>query len=47
MVQDIGAASGRINGAYGEADWTPIRYVNRAYSRATLAGSIAPRVPGS
>src|SRR5690242_18099824 len=38
MAQDIGAASGRINGAYGEADWTPIRYVNRAYSRATLAG---------
>jgi len=38
MAQDIGSASGRINGAYGEADWTPIRYVNRAYSRATLAG---------
>ena len=33
-----GAAAGRINGAYGEADWTPIRYVNRAYSRATLSG---------
>jgi trehalose 6-phosphate synthase len=38
MEQAIGAAAGRINGAYGEADWTPIRYVNRAYSRATLAG---------
>jgi trehalose 6-phosphate synthase len=38
MGQAIGAAAGRINGAYGEADWTPIRYVNRAYSRATLAG---------
>ncbi|HMI10273.1 MAG TPA: alpha,alpha-trehalose-phosphate synthase (UDP-forming) [Bradyrhizobium sp.] len=38
MAQGIGAAAGRINGAYGEADWTPIRYVNRAYSRATLAG---------
>jgi trehalose 6-phosphate synthase len=38
MAQDIGAAAGRINGAFGEADWTPIRYVNRAYSRATLAG---------
>ena len=36
--EGIGAAAGRINGAYGEADWTPIRYVNRAYSRATLAG---------
>jgi trehalose 6-phosphate synthase len=38
MAQTIGATAGRINGAYGEADWTPIRYVNRAYSRSTLAG---------
>src|SRR5262249_25389096 len=38
MAQEISTAAGRINGAYGEADWTPIRYVNRAYGRATLAG---------
>src|SRR5207245_7066328 len=38
MEQEIGSAAGRINGAYGEADWTPIRYVNRPYSHATLAG---------
>jgi trehalose 6-phosphate synthase len=38
MAQQVNAAAGRINGAYGEADWTPIRYVNRAYSRSTLAG---------
>src|SRR6202041_3994524 len=38
MEQVIGSAAGRINGAYGEADWTPIRYVNRAYSHTTLAG---------
>jgi trehalose 6-phosphate synthase len=38
IEQEIGAAAGRINGAYGEADWTPIRYVNRAYAHATLAG---------
>jgi trehalose 6-phosphate synthase len=31
------AAAGRINGKYGEVSWTPIRYVNRAYSRSTLA----------
>ena len=37
-AQSIGATAGRINGAYGQADWTPIRYVNRAYGRATLAG---------
>ena len=28
----------RDRNAYGEADWTPIRYVNRAYSHSTLAG---------
>jgi trehalose 6-phosphate synthase len=38
IEQGIGSAAGRINGAYGEADWTPIRYVNRAYSHSTLAG---------
>ena len=38
IEREIGAAAGRINGAYGEADWTPIRYVNRAYGHATLAG---------
>jgi trehalose 6-phosphate synthase len=38
IEQEIGSAAGRINGAYGEADWTPIRYVNRAYSHSSLAG---------
>jgi trehalose 6-phosphate synthase len=38
MEQGIGLAAGRINGEYGEADWTPIRYVNRPYAHATLAG---------
>jgi trehalose-phosphatase len=28
---------GRINGAYGEADWTPVRYLYRSYDQATLA----------
>ncbi|HWB50238.1 MAG TPA: trehalose-6-phosphate synthase [Stellaceae bacterium] len=28
---------GEINGRHGEPAWTPIRYVNRAYSRASLA----------
>jgi trehalose 6-phosphate synthase len=30
--------TGRINATYGEAFWTPIRYVNRTYSRVDLAG---------
>lgn len=38
MEQRIGEAAGRLNGAYGEAAWTPIRYVNRSYSRDVLAG---------
>ena len=29
---------GRVNGQYGDAAWTPIRYVNRSHSRTVLAG---------
>ena len=29
---------GKINGRFGEATWTPVRYVNRSYSRTALAG---------
>jgi trehalose 6-phosphate synthase len=32
------AAAGRLNGHFAEADWTPIRYLNRNYSHATLMG---------
>ena len=28
----------RVNGRYGEASWTPIRYVNRSHSRTALSG---------
>jgi trehalose 6-phosphate synthase len=38
MERQISEAAGRINGAYGEVAWTPIRYVNRAHSRTALAG---------
>lgn len=34
----LGETVGRINGAYGEASWTPVRYVNKAHSRTALAG---------
>jgi trehalose 6-phosphate synthase len=27
-----------VNGIHGEADWTPIRYLNKGYSQAVLAG---------
>jgi trehalose 6-phosphate synthase len=38
LGQAVGAEVGRINGMYGEAAWTPIRYLNRTYSRSSLAG---------
>ncbi|HXW20872.1 MAG TPA: trehalose-6-phosphate synthase [Roseiarcus sp.] len=38
MEQEVGALVGQINGRYGDPAWTPIRYVNRSYSRAMLAG---------
>jgi trehalose 6-phosphate synthase len=38
LEEAAGAAAGRINGKYGEVSWTPIRYVNRVYSRSVLAG---------
>jgi trehalose 6-phosphate synthase len=38
MERRISETIGRVNGRYGEASWTPIRYVNRPYSRSVLAG---------
>lgn len=38
LGQALAAIAGRINGKFGEAAWTPIRYLNRAYSRTALAG---------
>ncbi len=33
----VEALVGRINGAYGEADWVPVRYLYRSYDPDTLA----------
>ena len=38
MERAINEKTGRVNGEYGEAIWTPIRYVNRSHSRTELAG---------
>src|SRR6202040_3003727 len=38
MERQLSSTAGRINATYGEASWTPIRYVNRTYSRTVLAG---------
>ncbi|WP_414902266.1 alpha,alpha-trehalose-phosphate synthase (UDP-forming) [Sphingomonas flavalba] len=34
----LDALSGRINGAFADIDWVPLRYVNHGYPRAVLAG---------
>jgi len=38
MIQRLDSISGRINGAYAEMDWIPIRNVHRMHSREELAG---------
>ncbi|HYI30253.1 MAG TPA: trehalose-6-phosphate synthase, partial [Bradyrhizobium sp.] len=38
MERHISETVGQVNGRYGEPSWTPIRYVNRPYSRSALAG---------
>ena len=36
--RELEATAGRINGAYAEFDWNPIRYLNKGFTRQTLAG---------
>jgi trehalose 6-phosphate synthase len=38
IENEVTTLIGKINGRYGEASWTPIRYVNRSYSRTALSG---------
>ena len=38
MVRAVNELSGEVNGRFGEAAWTPLRYINRSYSRPELAG---------
>jgi trehalose 6-phosphate synthase len=35
---ELAALVGEINGRHGEVDWMPIRYLNKGFSQATLAG---------
>ena len=35
---ELEALSGSINSEYSEFDWTPLRYINRSFSRRALAG---------
>jgi trehalose 6-phosphate synthase len=36
--EELEITCGRINGRFSKYDWVPIRYVNRPYSQAALAG---------
>jgi len=38
METEVTRLIGKINGRFGDAAWTPIRYVNKSYSRTALAG---------
>ena len=35
--QELEGLSGEINGAFGDFDWTPVRYIHRSMPRETLA----------
>ena len=38
MESTVNAMAGRINGSFSDASWSPMRYVNRPYSRTALSG---------
>lgn len=38
VEDEVTALISKVNGRYGEASWTPIRYINRIHSRADLSG---------
>jgi trehalose 6-phosphate synthase len=38
MEDTVNATAGRINGTFSDASWSPMRYVNRPYSRTALSG---------
>jgi trehalose 6-phosphate synthase len=38
LQRELAEEAGRINGKFGDVDWTPLRYINKTMSRATLAG---------
>ncbi|HZD90454.1 MAG TPA: trehalose-6-phosphate synthase [Pseudolabrys sp.] len=38
LQRQLAAQVGDINGRHGDIDWTPVRYLNKGYCQATLAG---------
>jgi trehalose 6-phosphate synthase len=44
LRSELATLVSEINGRFGEPDWTPIRYLNKGFSQAMLAGFYAPRM---
>lgn len=38
LQQELAATVGEVNGRHADVDWTPIRYINKSFSQAALAG---------
>ena len=38
LKTELAGLVGEVNGRHGEVDWSPIRYLNKAFSQLTLAG---------
>lgn len=38
VASEVDRISGRINGAFGEVDWTPVQHITRFYPREILGG---------
>jgi trehalose 6-phosphate synthase len=38
LQQELAGLVGEVNGRHADADWTPIRYLNRGFGQSTLAG---------
>jgi trehalose 6-phosphate synthase len=38
LQDELSSLVGEINGRHAEVDWTPIRYINKGFGQATLAG---------
>lgn len=38
LQNEVAGLVGEVNARHGEVDWTPIRYINRAFGQPTLAG---------
>ncbi|HWM45555.1 MAG TPA: trehalose-6-phosphate synthase [Xanthobacteraceae bacterium] len=38
LQNELSQLVGEVNGRHGEVDWTPVRYINKGFAQATLAG---------